>query len=83
MAILPTDAIKDPSPQLQAVLRWIDALVTTLDVKTLESTLTDDYTYQIIPKSMRCPILNKTEFLQYADTFLMYVVKDLKVCWII
>ena len=79
MAILPTDAIKDPSPQLQAVLRWVDAAITTLDLKELEAAITEDFTYQVLPLSLGRPKLEKVAFLEYADTFLMRVVKDFKV----
>lgn len=80
MAILPTDALKDPSPQMQAVLRWADAYITTLDLKALESTLTDDYTHQVLPESMRQPVRDKSQFLEYADKFGMRILKDFKVC---
>ncbi|THH20620.1 hypothetical protein EUX98_g8547 [Antrodiella citrinella] len=76
MAVLPTDAIRDPSPQLQVVLRWLDALVTTHDVKALESTLTEDYTYQVLPRSLGRLARSKSEFLEYCDSFSMRVVRD-------
>ena len=79
MAVLPTPAIADPSPQLQAVLRWLDALTTTLDVQALDDAITEDFTLQALPRSLNRPLLNKAAFLQRADSFLMRVVKDFTV----
>jgi len=59
MAVIPTDAIQDPSPQLQAVLRWLDAFIITLDVIALETDITEDYTH---PKSLGRPALRKADF---------------------
>jgi len=75
MPIIPTDAIKDPSPQLQVVLRWIDALITTRDLKALEGTITEDYTHHVLPKSLGRPLMKKPAFLEYG-TFVMTVLPE-------
>lgn len=79
MPVVPTDAVKNPSPQLQVVLRWMDALTTDMDLKALESILTDDYTHQFIPQSLGDPVRNKAAYLEFSDTVLMRAVKDLQV----
>ncbi|KAH8104840.1 hypothetical protein BXZ70DRAFT_623247 [Cristinia sonorae] len=76
MPILSTDAIKDPSPQLQAALHWINALIETRDVQDLESAITDDFAIQVLPKSLGRPQLHKEEYLKYSNSFTFHVVRD-------
>ena len=76
MAILQNKVISNPSPQLQAVLRWLDAMITTHDVKDLEASITDDFTHQVLPMSLGRPTRGREDFLAYADAFLLRVVKD-------
>lgn len=78
MAVLPTSAIANPSLQLQAVLRWLDALTTTLDIQALDDAITEDCTLEALPRSLNRPLLDKAAFLQRADSFLMRVMKDFK-----
>lgn len=79
MPLLPTEAIKNPSPQLRAVLRWEDALTTDHDIDALASLLTEDYTHEILPKSLNLPILDKAGFLEYAEKVLMLLLTEYNV----
>ncbi|TCD70555.1 hypothetical protein EIP91_002901 [Steccherinum ochraceum] len=65
------EAAKNPSSQLRAVLRWLDALTTSHDADQLMSVLTDDYTHHHFPKSTGLPSYKKLDFVEYAQRILM------------
>lgn len=76
MPVLPTDNIKDPSPQLRAILRWLDAVTTSHDIKALDSLLTDDYVHHNYPQSLKLQSYDKAAFLPYAETVLMPLLTE-------
>ncbi|TCD70556.1 hypothetical protein EIP91_002902 [Steccherinum ochraceum] len=73
MPILPesTDAVKNPSPQLRAVLTWVDAVTTSHDADKLAAVLTDDYTHYALPKSQGFPPYDKPSLVGFAQQVLM------------
>jgi len=76
MTIVPTDASKNPSPQLRAIFRWLDALTVAHDVKALADVLTDDFTHQAAPKSLGLPVYDRAGFLEYAEKTLMPLLTE-------
>ncbi|TCD70554.1 hypothetical protein EIP91_002900 [Steccherinum ochraceum] len=76
MPILSTDAVKGPSAQLRAVLRWLDAVTTSHDADALAAVLTDDYTHIFLPKSLGLPSYDKPSFIEYAQNVLMPLLTE-------
>ena len=67
MPIVPVEATKSPSPQLQAVLAYFDALAITHDVEALGAILLDNFTQQILPRSLERPLNDKAAFLKVGE----------------
>ncbi|CAL1714274.1 unnamed protein product [Somion occarium] len=69
MPLASSDAIPaNPSPQLKVALTWMRALSSADPSSTelLATTLTEDYTYAFLPRSLGYPVRNKEQFLAYA-----------------
>ncbi|TCD64345.1 hypothetical protein EIP91_004214 [Steccherinum ochraceum] len=64
---VPTPAIENPSLKLQVVLRWIDAFVMSRDTTALAECISEDYKYQMLPKSLGRPQLDRESFLVHAE----------------
>ncbi|TCD64010.1 hypothetical protein EIP91_004678 [Steccherinum ochraceum] len=74
--IVQNDAVKNPSPQLQAFLRWADALTVKKDPVALAAAMTDDYHHQSLPKSMGFPPRDKAGFIEFSTTRFMVLMTD-------
>ncbi|TCD64006.1 hypothetical protein EIP91_004674 [Steccherinum ochraceum] len=62
--------VTTPSPQLQAVLRWFDALIKH-DIHALSDVLTDDYVHPILPQSLGLPTYDRAGFLEFVEKVLI------------
>lgn len=71
-------AIGDPSPQLQALIRWLDAIAKE-DVNALEDSMAHDFVHQVFPLSLGRSPRNKAEFLAYQRNQLMRMFKNVEV----
>lgn len=81
MPLAPSDAIPaNPSPQLKVALTWMRALSSTDPSSTelLATTLTEDYTYTFLPRSLGYPVRNKEQFLAYARKVPLSLFRDLQ-----
>ncbi|TCD64011.1 hypothetical protein EIP91_004679 [Steccherinum ochraceum] len=74
--IVQNDVIKNPSPQLQAFLRWTDAMTVKRDPVALADSVTDDLAYQTLPASMGFPPRDKAGFLQFSSLTFMAMLED-------
>ncbi|TCD64009.1 hypothetical protein EIP91_004677 [Steccherinum ochraceum] len=72
-----TDAPNTPSLQLQAFLRWADAMTVKQDPVALAASVTEDFQYQSLPKSTGLPARDKASFVEYASS-LMAMMSDFK-----
>lgn len=79
MPIVPSPALQDPSPELQAILQWLNFQVTTFDLEALEEMLTEDFVYQILPTSMAEHPLDKAASLRRAGAYFHGMFKHIKV----
>ncbi|KAH8104841.1 hypothetical protein BXZ70DRAFT_922676 [Cristinia sonorae] len=73
-----SDPQETETPQMKAALSWIHAVVETLDMRELEAVITEDFTYEILPKSLGHHPRQREEFLLYADAILFRFVKDFR-----
>ncbi|TCD64007.1 hypothetical protein EIP91_004675 [Steccherinum ochraceum] len=71
------DAIGNPSPQLQALIRWLDAIATE-NVQDLEDSMSDEFYHQVYPLSLGRSQRNKAEFLAYQQSQLMRIFKNVE-----
>lgn len=66
MPLVPSSLIpKNPSGQLQAVLKWAEAM-STADFDVLDTVVADNFVHAAIPANLKIPVLNgKQEFIQH------------------
>lgn len=67
----------NPSPQLKAVLQWIDGF-NAWDIDKVLLPTTDDYIHYVLPASLNRPVRAKKE---YREDFMSYIpmLTDFKV----